>query len=92
MHSMKNEKPLWTTYMGGQLFAKMNTAKNHTEIYLRIEDLESCFCLEIFKISPDVNILVTNKQGQFSHCNSFFLDSGGLGMYKCKRKDKWKAK
>jgi hypothetical protein len=67
VHGMTNEKPLWTYLYGEQLFAKMNTVKNPTEIDSQTNYLDSCLCIATFQISPDINSSVTNKQCQFSH-------------------------
>jgi len=45
----------------------MNTAKNTHRNQLGYERFESCLRVSTPQISPDINILVTNKQCQFSH-------------------------
>ena len=55
--------------------------------------MESFLRVPAFRMYPDINILVTNKQCQFAHYY-FFLGGGGGSaeqrINKCKRKDKWK--
>ena len=50
------------------------------------------FVLLLLIISPDVNILATNKQCQFSNSSSCFFYNGEQWINKRKGNDKWNAK
>jgi len=65
--------------------------KNRYGYGLEDKSLESSVHVSVSKISPYINILLSNKQCQFSHCRSFFLNSGELWIDKCKGKDRWKT-
>lgn len=53
--------------------------------------LESSVHVSVSKISPYINILLSNKQCQFCHISSFFSNSGEVWIDKCKAKDRWNA-
>jgi len=59
--------------------------KNQYGVGLKGKRLENSFH---FSISPYINILLSNKQCQFCHSSSFFLN---CGERKYKAKDKWKT-
>jgi hypothetical protein len=70
-----------------QFFSKVYTVKNpHTTQLNDDARVESFLCIATSQISPDINILVNNKQCHFSHWSYFFLNSCEQWINKCKQK------